>query len=116
MIRPKKAPAVIGGRICRTEINRENKMIIYHTDKGGNRWRFCMPGCTKKQAAAFARMLRGVSNTRVYRARATGYRETPAERRNAEFCARVERDILAALADKYPVTEHDERTEQIFGL
>lgn len=91
-------------------------MIIYHVDKGGRRWRFGLPDCTKQQAAAFARTLRAVSNIRVYRQRAPGFRETPAERRNALFCERVEQGILNALAEQFPVMETDETKNEYFVL
>lgn len=91
-------------------------MIVLHNDSDGRRWSFTLAGCSKPQAAAFARLLRAVTNTRVYKYRSPGLKETPTEQRNRHFCARIERDVLEALAAKYLTTEADKETNEYFGL
>lgn len=89
-------------------------MVIYHTDKAGQLWRFGV-GCSYAQAGTFARLLRDISRVEVRRRGPVPRKRTATEKANAEFCARLERELLEALAARFPVPEEYEHKE-IFAL
>ena len=91
-------------------------MIIYHLDRNAHGWRFNIPDCSKAQAGAFARCLRAISNISVRRRGPNGWRRSPTEKANAEFCERMERELLELIAEKYGATEADYNSNEYFAL
>ena len=78
-------------------------MIISHTDRKGETWRFCVD-CEPVQARAILRALAGVRNMRT--APACSLTEiVENEPRNAELFASIERAVLQGLAEAFPVIQ-----------